>query len=227
MRKKVVHFSMVLVVLLTQFCAKRYRVNPIFLEKTANHRIIAVLPFEMIFTGKKPKKLTPEQISQIEEAESLAFQDSLYRLLCLEQGRYRYPVRIDIQPVEKTNRLLEQQGIALRESWNKEPIELARILQVDAVVRTRVEKKRYMSGLASFGLELGATILNVLSEEFPLGILIPTATKRIRANCFLFNGKDGYTLWARDVEDHADWSMSANDIIDWINRHFARKFPYR
>lgn len=227
MRKKVLLLSLVMLALLTQFCARRWRVNPIFLEKTANHRIIAVLPFEMVFTGKKSKKLTPEQIGKIEEAESLAFQDSLYRLLCLEQGRYRYPVRIDIQPVEKTNRILEEQGIGLRDCWSKEPVELARILQVDAVVRTRVEKRRYMSGLASFGLELGATILNVLSEEFPLGFLIPTATKRIRADCFLYNGKDGYTLWARNVQDHADWSLSANDIIDWINRHFARKFPYR
>jgi hypothetical protein len=227
MRKRVVLLSLVVLVLLTQFCARKWRMDPIFLEKTQDHRIIAVLPFEMVFTGKKPKKLTPEQIGKIEEAESLAFQDSLYRLLCLQQTKRRHPVRIDIQSVKKTNRILEEQGISIRDSWQKEPIELAHILQVDAVIRTRVEKRRYMSGLASFGLELGATILNVILEEFPLGIFIPTATKRIRAECFLYNGKDGYTLWARSVQDSADWSLTANEIIDGINFHFSRKFPYR
>ncbi|MFC2155366.1 hypothetical protein ACFLRB_02595 [Acidobacteriota bacterium] len=226
MRKKVLLLSVVIVVLLSQFCARR-RMSPIFLEKIANHRIIAVVPFEMIFTGKKPKKLTVDQVKEIEEAESLAFQDSLYRLLCIEQGRYRHPVRIDIQPVLKTNKILEEQGISIRDSWNIEPVELSRILKVDAVVKTRVEKRRYMSGLASFGIELGATILNALADEFPLGILLPTATKRIRANCFLYNGKDGFSLWARNVEDYADWSLSANDIIDGITIHFARRFPYR
>ncbi|MCK4765282.1 MAG: hypothetical protein KAW12_23985 [Candidatus Aminicenantes bacterium] len=227
MKKKVLLVSLAVMVLLTSFCARRWRTNPIFLEKTREHRIIAILPFEMIFTGKKPKKLTHEQVKEIEEAESIAFQHSLYRLLSLQQGKYRHPVRINIQPVEKTNRILADQGIHLRDSWTREPVELAKILGVDAVVKTRIEKRRYMSGLASFGLELGATILNVLSEEFPLGIFIPTATKRIRAHCFLFNGKDGYSLWARNVEDRADWSLSANEIIDGINYHFARHFPYR
>jgi hypothetical protein len=227
MRKKVLFLSVVIVVLLSQFCAGRRRMSPIFLEKTANHRVIAVLPFEMIFTGKQPKKLTVDQVGEIEEAESLAFQDSLYRLLCLEQGKYRYPVRIDIQPVEKTNGILAEQGIPIRDSWNIEPVELARILKVDAVVKTRVEKKRYMSGLASFGIELGAAILDALTVEFPIGFLVPNATKRVRANCMLYNGRDGFTLWARNVEDYADWSLSANDIIDGINFHFARRFPYR
>ena len=227
MRKKVLLLSIVLIVFLTQFCSRRWRANPIFLEKTANHRIIAVLPIEIVFTGKQPKKLTADQIDEIEEAESLAFQASLYRLLCLEQGRYRHPIVIDIQPVEKTNDILEDQGLSIRDTWKMEQVELSRILKVDAVVRSRVEKKRYMSGLASFGLEVGAAILNVLADEFPLGFLVPTATRRIRAHCFLYNGKDGFTLWAKNVEDYADWSLSANDIIDGINIHFARRFPYR
>jgi len=227
MRKKVLLFSIVFVVLFTQFCGRRWRANPVFLEKTGNHHIIAVLPFEMVFTGKQPKKLTADQIREIEEAESLAFQASLYRLLCLEQGRYRHPIVIDIQPVEKTNEILENREISIRQTWRMEPVELARILQVEAVVRTRVEKRRYMSGLASFGLEVGAVLLDVLSEEFPLGIFIPRATKRIRAHCFLYNGKDGFTLWARDVEDYADWSMPANDIIDGITVYFVKRFPYR
>lgn len=227
MRKKVLLLSIVLVVLLTQFCSRRWRASPIFLEKTGNHRIIAVLPFEMVFTGKQPKKLTPDQIREIGEAESLAFQASLYRLLCLEQGRYRHPIVIDIQPVEKTNDILEDQGFSIRETWKMEPVELARILKVDAVVRTRVEKKRYMSGMASFGLEVGAAILDVIADEFPLDFLVPRATKRIRTHCFLYNGKDGFTLWAKNVEDYADWSLSANDIIDGITIHFAKRFPYR
>ena len=41
--------------------------------RTANDKTIAVLPFEMNFTGVKPEKLTDEDLLTIEEAESKAF----------------------------------------------------------------------------------------------------------------------------------------------------------
>jgi hypothetical protein len=139
-----------LVFISMSFCTSVRYTNPIFTEKTQDHRIIAVIPFEMIFTGKQPKKLPPQQIDKIEEVESIAFQNSLYHLLSQQQRRLHHPLRIDIQPVQKTNRILDQQGISIRDSWYMDSRELAHILRVDAVVRTTIEKKRYMSGLASF-----------------------------------------------------------------------------
>lgn len=71
----------------------------------------------MIFTGKAPAGISGEQILRIEEAESLAFQTSLcYRLLNrIGKGR----IVVAVQPVEETNRLLAEEGIAIRDSSKK------------------------------------------------------------------------------------------------------------
>jgi len=81
MKKLMFLSSVVLLVLLMQYCGGRIYSNPIFIEKTIGHRIIAILPFEMVFTGKQPKKLSPQQIDKIEEVESITFQNSLYHSL--------------------------------------------------------------------------------------------------------------------------------------------------
>jgi hypothetical protein len=221
--------SIVIIVLFIQFCGGRIYTNPIFTEKTMGHRIIAILPFEMIFTGKQPKKLTGQQIKKIEEVESITFQNSLYHSLSHQTFKYRNPIRVDIQPIKKTNRILDENGIGIRDSWHLESEELARVLNVDAVVRTRVEKRRYMSDLTSFGLELGSTILNILldSEDVPFFIFLPTSTNRIKAGCYICNGRDGAVLWEYDVVDETDWRLPANAIVDGVTHHFAKRFPYR
>lgn len=227
MRKIAIVSAVLLLVLSVQFCGGRIYTDPIFLEKTREHRIIAVLPFEMVFTGKKPKKLSVQQVRKIEEVESIAFQNSFYNSLLHQTNRPRNPVRIDIQSTRQTNRLLERHDIGIRESWDMESQELARILRVDAVVRTRIEKRRFMSGLASFGLEVGTDILNALLADTPLMIFLPTSTNRIKAGCYVCSGSDGAVLWSLDIVDETDWRMSAEDIIDGVNYHFAKKFPYR
>ncbi len=169
MKKKVLVMLIVLsaVISLITSCSGRRYVTPAFYEKSRGHRIIAIVPYEMIFTGKKPKKLTLRQVRRLEELESLAFQDSLYSYLFRQATKRRYPIRIEIQPVEKTNNILEKQGIDIRDSWELNTEELARVLKVDAVVRTKVIKHRYMSGLASFGIEMGNAIVNSLLEDPP------------------------------------------------------------
>ncbi|NIM16853.1 MAG: hypothetical protein GTO45_33120 [Candidatus Aminicenantes bacterium] len=226
-KKTIIIAGLLLVGLMTQFCGAKRFVTPAFYEKTAGHRIIAIAPYEMIFTGKKPKKLTVQDIREIEEIESLAFQESLYHCLMRQATRNRRPIRVEIMPIKKTNRILEKHGIDIRDSWDMTPEELARILRVDAVVKTRVEKRRYMSGLASFGVEAGSVILSHILDDSPFDLWINLPTSGIRAECFLYNGRDGSVLWGIDIKDETDWRMSANAIIDRINYYFAKKFPYR
>ncbi|MEM7586131.1 MAG: hypothetical protein AAF560_22260, partial [Acidobacteriota bacterium] len=131
--------------------------SPTFAHQSQDHRTVAVLPFEMIFAGKAPRGMTARQIQAIEEQESIAFQTSLYlRLLNRIDRGY---LDIDVQQVEETNRILAAHRIDIRDSWYMSPQELAQVLGVDAVVRTRVEKTRYLSDGASFGIDLGTHIL--------------------------------------------------------------------
>lgn len=199
-----------------------------FYSKTANHKKIAVLPVETVLSGNQPKKLSAAQIKSIEEAESKAFQTSLYNCLLKKSGAGKNDIKIEIQPIEKTNSLLSGAGIDIRKAWSMESEALCKTLGVDAVVKTKVEKTRYMSDLASYGISLGQDILLALTD-YSVWPLVPSGmskTNDIKADCSLLNENDGSLLWRVAVQTETDWSRPSNQIIDELNRKFARNFPY-
>lgn len=201
-----------------------------FTDRARHHRVIAVLPFEMVLAGDPPKGLTPEQIARIEEAESVAFQEAYYyRLLHQASVHRKHPIRIEIQPVENTNRLLADAGISVRDSWAMSAKSLARVLRVDAVVSTSVQKTRYLSDGESFGVDLGLQVVNEISEGrlapvLPWGL---TKTNDIFANCELIDSLDGAVLWQTDLAQATDWRYPANQVIAGFTDELAKKFPYR
>lgn len=206
-----------------------YYISSNFDSVTAQHKVVAVLPVEMIFTGKQPKDITPEQIAEIEEGESRAFQISLYNEILASTRGGKKGFRIDFQSFSQTNALLAEAGISLRDSWSRTPEELAGILGVDAVVRESVQKHRYMSDLASYGIHVATEVVNILTNG-ALWPFIPGSIQKtydINANCVVNNGADGLVLWNMAHKAQTDWSLPANQIIDGINYQFARRFPYR
>lgn len=228
MRKKI---TVTLLVLFAVACAgPKYFTAPDFAQKAANHKLVAVLPFQMIMTGKKPEKLTDDDIAKIEEGESRAFQMSLYNNILRNHTTKKGTITIEIQPYEKTNQLFKEKGIDLRKSWEADPQELCKILGVDAVVKTRVQKTRYMSDLAAYGIDLGYAILSGISWEATVlvgAIVGPPKTNDIDAQCSLFNGADGSLLWKDMYKTSASWNAPANDVIEGLTNTFGYHFPYR
>ena len=203
--------------------------SPSFQEVAVDHQKVAVLPVEMVFMGKAPKGLTAEDIRQIEEGESLAFQASLYNyLLNRSSSHKRHPILISIQPIETTNQLLTEEGLAIRDTWALPADELAEALGVDAVVRTRVRKTRYLSDLASFGIAAGVhVVLEALDENHAWFLPWGPRTYDIYAEGQLVTAAEGAMLWKVAVNRETDWSQSANDVVRGITRKLAKKFPYR
>ncbi len=218
-------------ILLSLACTAVDYQSPRFRDLTLGHRTVAVLPFEMVFQGKAPAGLTVPQIRAIEEGESTAFQTSLYFRLLDRTGKGK--IGVEIQPVEATNRILAGHRIAIRESWEMPTEALARILGVDAVVRTRVEKTRYLSAAASYGIDVGSHLLaDVVHHATDGDVHLPipyglSKTHDIFADGALLSGRDGGLLWRVAVYRETDWTRPANDVIDGLTRKLARKFPYR
>jgi hypothetical protein len=204
--------------------------SPHFAERARHHQIIAVLPFEMILAGDPPGNLTAQQIAQIEEAESVAFQEAYYyRLLHQASVHRKHPIRIEIQPVETTNRLLAAAGVGIRESWGMSAKSLASVLRVDAVISTSVQKTRYLSDGESFGVDLGLQVVNEITEGalapfLPWGLV---KTHDIWTNCELIDAVDGAVLWQTDFAQATDWQYPANQVIAGFTEELAKKFPYR
>jgi hypothetical protein len=222
--------TMMAVVLLSFFFSgcKSYYVVADFNGRTADHKTIAILPFEMIFTGVKPEKLTDQDLQLIGEAESKAFMISFYNEVLRSTKGGKKAIRVDIQHYDRTLSLLKANNMDIRSAWTADPADLLKILGVDAVVKARVEKHRLMSDLASYGIDLGIRILSVLTDYGVLFWLPPEVTKakEIKSSYSLLD-KEGSVLWSVAFDVDADWSEPANEIIDHINRRSAKTFPYR
>src|SRR6476469_4485839 len=204
---------------------RRYYTTSVFEQQAAHHKIIAVLPAEMVFTGTQPKNLTPEAIAQIEENESEIFQNSLYNGILRYADTRKYTTTVAVQDISTTRRLLEENQISIRGSWNEDDKKLANLLGVDAVVRMRVLKKRYMSDLASMGISVGRQVIyQVASGRIPVPY-VPNRTNDLYASCNIVSNHQ--TLWNDSYSGSSNYNVSSEAVIDAITDNFGRHFPYK
>lgn len=215
-----------LFVLIIISCSHKYYTVSYFDQQTANHKIVAVLPAEMIFTGKQPEKLSPEDIAKIEEQESKNFQQALYNSILRYANSRKYFTRVNLQDLGTTQRILEEHKIGAKETWKKDDKELAALLGVDAVVRMRIQKQRYMSDLASYGISLGRQIIynTGIGSKIPVPY-VPNKTNDIYASCNIISNNQ--TLWNDSYKRASDWDSPANEIIESITNNFGQHFPYK
>jgi hypothetical protein len=211
-------------------CSRKTYVSSPQEQEMARHKLVAILPPEMIYSGKQPKDLTAEDINKIEESESLAFQQALLNGILKYANSRKYFTFVDFQDISSTENMLAAHEIGIRDAWKKTDSELRQILGVDAVVRMRINKKRFMSDLASYGIDLAKQI----GYEYGGGMIpgtrigipnISSKTNEISASCSVLS--DGRTLWNDYYKANSNWNMPAEKIIESITDNFGRHFPYK
>ena len=227
MKKNLPFYSGLLLLILFTSCAgHKYYTSSSFDQQTAKHKMIAVLPAEMIFTGTQPKNLSPEDIAAIEERESIAFQNSLYNSILRHANTKKYYTSVNVQDIGTTQKMLEENGISIRDSWKEDDKKLTKILGVDAVVRMRIQKKRYMSDLASMGVDMGKQVLYQIGAagKIPLPS-ISNKTNDIYASCNVVS--NNLTLWNDNYREGSDYNTSSEAVINDITDNFGKHFPYK
>lgn len=218
-------FAFVILFLASCTPYKKYTTAAYYRE-APTHKKIAVLPAETITTGRIPEDLTEEKLLQIEEGESIAFQASLYNQLIRQSGIRPKDIYIDIQSYQDTNKKLLNAGISIKDSWKTSSQELARILQVDAIVRTRVEKEYLLSVEESVGLEVANILLANINAPLPIGY-IDNSTSDVFISNSIVTANDNTTIWSQSLILATKWDISHNDIVNNATRTAARRFPYR
>jgi hypothetical protein len=226
MKKHLPYLAIALFFMLAVSCSRNAYKAGNFEEKTEEHQVVAVLPAEMIFTGKQPNNLTPEDIAKIEIQESKDFQVSLYNSVLRHANGRKYQTSVNFQDVTTTLRKLEENGIDIRKSWTMDDKELAALLGVDAVVKMRIKKQRYMSDHASYGVNVAKQIIGStkLGSKLPIPYNVGK-TNDIHASCNLIS--ENQTLWNDNYRSSADWNSPANEIIEVITDNFGQNFPYK
>ncbi|MBY0476455.1 MAG: hypothetical protein K2Q24_02325 [Chitinophagaceae bacterium] len=188
-----------------------------------NIKTIAILPAQLEVTGNIPKKLTPEQMQQIIIRNTRFLNQALYTdLVQYVDTRLRRYSQVEFQSAERTKKLLSEKGITDSASWQMDPIDLAKILGVDAVVATKVTQQHILDDDVAMGIDV---IGGVLNRTIP-GIGIPTGTART-SDMFVSSAliREGYTVWSSRFTNQTDWNYPFQQSIQNVTRAIARRFP--
>lgn len=213
-------------ILLLFSCSNKYYTANNFSEKTEKHKVVAILPAEVTFTGKQPKNMSPEDIAEAEERESIDFQWALMNSILDHANTRKYITTVNFQDIHKTQKLLEDNNISVRDSWKKDDEELAKLLGVDAVIRMSIRKQRYMSDEASYGVGVAKQIAykTGISSKVPVPNSVGK-TYDIYATCNLIS--DNQTLWNDNYKRSTDYEVQPNVVVEWITNWFGENFPYK
>jgi hypothetical protein len=219
---KTVLLSALLSFILVISSCSRNHIPSVVYQKTAKHKVIAILPAEMIYTGVKPKNAKEEDLAKMEESESRIFQQYLHDNILQNGNTGRYALTVRVQNYTNTLQLLSENNISLHDSWYKSDKELCRILNVDAVIRMKIQKKRYMSDAASMGIDYGRQIMGAVLKR---NIYAPSKTNDIIASCSIVS--NGETIWNDNYRRATDWDTPVDYVVNRITENFAYHIPYR
>ncbi|MEL6988097.1 MAG: hypothetical protein AAGK97_09715, partial [Bacteroidota bacterium] len=182
-------------------------------------KTIAILPYEVVFEGRTPRRFTQRDLEMFAIGDSQLFQASLYRSI-IERERRNKRFKLTIQDVNDTNFLLAKADISIRDSWYKDPVELAEILGVDAVVRSSVSTKRFVSDGLAATADVTLAVLDALSGESSDTGTTTTGEVFVKASIIDI---DGTLVWSASENVATDYSFGSKRAVQFINRRIIRR----
>lgn len=178
-----------------------------FKEISNTHHTIAILPPLVNIEIKNSKEA--QIIKDQEKLESARFQKALVDYL--NEHQTKGDIFVNAQPEAETNRILLENKIT--SLANKSYQELAKILNVDAVVSSRVSLAKPMTNAEAFLTALFAG---------PYGANSKTST----VDLSLTDAKSGKRFWNYNWETGGTFT-SANSLTNSLMKSAAYRFPYK
>lgn len=186
--------------------------NPSFDKIAKEHQIIGIIPFKASVTlrPKQMKDITPVQLDRMEKAEGEGIQSSMYSWFLKREKRGTLTVKV--QDPTTTNAKLRKAGITIENYEEYTPYELAKILEVDAIVMGNFETNKPMSEGASVAL----------------GLLVGFygSTNKAIINLFIYNADDGELLINYNKSVSGSMGTSTEDLINTLMRKASRRIAY-
>lgn len=187
--------------------------NPDFDEIAKSHKTIAVVPFktQVKLRPKQMKDMTTEQLHKLEKAEGESIQTAMFSWFLKRKKRGKLQ-QIDVQDPKVTTALLKRNNIDYDNINEYTPQEIAKILEVDAVISGEYETNKPMSEGASAAL----------------GILIGFwgSTNSAVINMSVHNAADGVLLWNYHKKVRGSLGSSPEDLINILMRKASRRLAY-
>ena len=187
--------------------------NPQFDSIAKNHKSLAVLPFDtqIELRKKQMKEMTAEDLKKLEISEGKSIQSALYSWFLQRKKRGKLTT-IELQDPKKTTALLKKKDITHKNILDYTPEELAKILNVDAIISGDYKTNKPMSEGASVAL----------------GLLIGFwgTTNSATINMSVHNANDGVLLWNYNKKVRGSIGSSPDDLINKLMRKASRRLSY-
>ena len=160
----------VLIAFVFASCGPKIYKSSAFDAALTKHKTVAILPAD-VSTRLRPneaKKVTIEQLNDINEKTGFAIQDKMYSWFLRRSDKYQYTVTF--QDITRTNALLKQAGISYNDLATKDRTELSTLLGVDAVLQNRTSLDKPMSDGAAVAVGVifgvwGSTAMGRRSDD--------------------------------------------------------------
>lgn len=204
--------QIVLIAFVFASCGPKIYKSSAFDAALTKHKTVAILPAD-VSTRLRPneaKKVTVEQLNDINEKTGFAIQDKMYSWFLRRSDKYQYTVTF--QDITRTNALLKQAGISYNDLGTKDRTELSQLLGVDAVLQNRTSLDKPMSDGAAVAV---GVIFGVWGN-----------TNSAQTTINIHDGKSGNLLWKYDYEAAGSIGSSADKLVNALMRNASKKFPY-
>lgn len=187
--------------------------NPDFDTIAKTHKIIAIVPFktQVKLRPKQMKDMNDEQLNRLEKAEGEGIQGAMYSWFLKRKKRGDLE-NLEIQDPRVTSVMLKKQEISYDNIMDFTPQELAKILEVDAVISGEFETNKPMS-------EGAAVVLGAIFGVFG-------STNSAVINMSVHNAPDGILLWNYNKKVSGSMGSSSEDLINILMRKASRRLAY-
>jgi hypothetical protein len=179
-------------------------------DSVKKHKLVAILPFNTTITYKVKSKHYDSTANRLEEQKlRVAMQEGMHTFL-LNKGEDYF---VKFQDVTKTNIILKKANL-FDSIETTLPEDLAKILGVDAVIKSRydyVKKKSEGADIAE------AYLLGWGASKTATGSLVMQ----------LYSGLSGTMLYRFYKEIGEDISSNPNEIMERLMKKVAYNFPYK
>lgn len=200
--------------------------SPDIEQKTARHQTIAILPFHIVQTGHVAKNVSQSDIEQANEKWGYNFQEALLSYSLKYTSRNKKGQMVSFQSVQKTNAILKEAGLTIDDMYNKQPEQLAQMLNVDAVLMTTLEKDKNFSDGVAYGMAAGRVILNAITKN-GTGNVLGVNSSDINMNSYLYDASDSKLLWKTYRQGGTDLPSNVDGLVEYYSNWIAKKLPYR
>ena len=197
--------------------------HPDFDSLTRDHKVIAILPFEveLRLRPKQMKKLEPEDLEKLEMAEGHAVQKALHSYFLKQKDS----CKVSFQDISTTTALLAGAGWTIDSLRSKNNASICRQLQVDGIITGTVVTSKPMSNEAAAALHALDFVVAVVSMGTVFGgVGAPTNT----GNCMikLYAAKSGELIWKYENKLSRGLGSDTQSVINAMMRKASKKFPY-